>query len=64
MQDKEIICMAILSRFKNESSLSKQWNIGDRLDGISMQCDAMADFLAEHLTGQKAVEFAIRYSYF
>ncbi|VDK63343.1 unnamed protein product [Onchocerca ochengi] len=59
VNDIEIICMAILNRFKNESSLSEQWNSSTRLDDISMLCDAMADFLSEHLTGQKAVEFAI-----
>ncbi|EJD76568.1 beige/BEACH domain-containing protein [Loa loa] len=58
-QDVEIICVAILSRFKNESSLFEQWDVDTRLDGISMQYDVMIDFLAEHLTGQKAVEFAI-----
>lgn len=63
-EDVEIICMAILNRLKIELALSEQWNIGARLNDISMQCDAIADFLAEHLVGQKAVEFAIRFSYF
>uniref|UniRef100_A0A0R3RRK8 Putative neurobeachin homolog n=1 Tax=Elaeophora elaphi TaxID=1147741 RepID=A0A0R3RRK8_9BILA len=58
-QDVEIICVAILNRLKTELALSKQWDIGTRLDDISIQCNAMADFLAEHLIGQKAVEFAI-----
>ncbi|VDP23470.1 unnamed protein product [Onchocerca flexuosa] len=51
--------MAVLNRFKNESSLSGQRKSSIRLDDISILCDAMADFLSEHLTGQKAVEFAI-----
>ncbi|VBB25785.1 unnamed protein product [Acanthocheilonema viteae] len=59
VQDMEIICVAILNRLKIELALSEQWNIGTSLDGISVQCDAMADFLAEHLVGQKAIEFAI-----
>ncbi|CAG9531538.1 unnamed protein product [Cercopithifilaria johnstoni] len=59
VQDTEVICMAILNRLKIELALSEQWNIGAKLDATSTQCDAMADFLAEHLVGQKAVEFAI-----
>lgn len=61
MQDIEIICVTILNRLKVEPPFSKQWNIGARLDNILMQSDAMADFLAENLIGQKAVEFAIRF---
>ncbi|VDM10751.1 unnamed protein product [Wuchereria bancrofti] len=59
VQDVEIICLAILNRFKNESSLSEKWNISAKLNDISIHCDAMADFLAEYLIGQKAIEFAI-----
>ncbi|MCP9257414.1 Lyst protein [Dirofilaria immitis] len=59
VQDIEIICLAILNRFQKDSSLSEQLNGSIRLDDISMLCDVMADFLSEHLIGQKAVEFAI-----
>lgn len=62
MQDIETICVAVLNRLKNESSMSEQQNVGTRLDTIPIQCEMLADFLAEHLTGQKAVDFAIRFS--
>ncbi|VDK72163.1 unnamed protein product [Litomosoides sigmodontis] len=59
MGDVEIICTAILNRLKVELALSEQWNTGAKLDDIPVQCDVIADFLAEHLIGQKAIEFAI-----
>uniref|UniRef100_A0A915PKC0 Lysosomal-trafficking regulator n=1 Tax=Setaria digitata TaxID=48799 RepID=A0A915PKC0_9BILA len=62
LQDSEIICVTILKRFKDESLLFEQWNEDTALGNISMgmfHCDAMADFLAENLTGRKAIEFAI-----